>query len=257
MSVEGVMRRFLGWRRLLAEVAILAAMGAFIAALGAFGSDDFSVVRRFSYWIVNLVAGGLIGIAIDQAVRRWRISRWQRVWLVSAVMTPAVTLFVLGSILVILGNRSTFENYVGLLWQVFVIALPAMAARELVWREVEPRVETRTIVVPPMPEAEIAFRRRLSAKRRSARLIAIQAHDHYLRVHTDQGPELITLRFADALAELALAHGYKAHRSWWIAADAIETVTWRRGTGEARLTGGLTVPVSRGQAEVLKEAGWA
>jgi hypothetical protein len=256
MAVESLRTRSLGWRRLAAEMAFLAAMGAFIAMLGAFGSDNFSVVRRYSYWIVNLVAGGLIGIAIDQTVRRWPISRWRRVWLVSAAMTPPVTLFVLGSILVILGNRSTFENYVGLLWQVFVIALPAMAARELVWSEVEPRIETRTIVVPPLPEAEAAFRRRLSAKRRSARLIAIEAYDHYLRVHTDQGEELITLRFADALAELALAHGYRTHRSWWVAADAIESVTWRRGTGEARLVGGLTVPVSRGQAPVLKDAGW-
>jgi hypothetical protein len=156
MAVEGLTKNSWGWRRLAAEVAILAAMGAFIAMLGAFGSDDFSMVRRFSYWIVNLVAGGLIGIAIDQAVRRWPISRWRRVLLVSAAMTPLETLFVLGSILVILGHQSTFGNYVGLLWQVFVIALPAMAARELVWREVEPRVETRTIVVPPLPGTFIA-----------------------------------------------------------------------------------------------------
>jgi hypothetical protein len=62
------------------------------------------------------------------------------------------------------------DDYVGLLWQVFVVSLPVMTARELVWRKPEPRVETRTIVVPPLPEAEAVFRRRLSAKRRTARL---------------------------------------------------------------------------------------
>jgi hypothetical protein len=256
MSMEGSDKSVRIWRRLAAEVVLLAVMGAFLGALGAFGSDNFPAGPRYTYWMVNLVGGGLIGIAIDQLARRWPMSSWRRVVLVSVVMTPPVTLFVVGSIFVILRHRSTFGDYVALLWQVFLIVLPVMAARELVWRKPEPRVETRTIVVPPLPEAEAAFRRRLSAKRRTARLIAVEAHDHYLRVHTDRGEELITLRFADALAELALAHGYRTHRSWWIAADAIEGVRWRRGVGEARLVCGLVAPVSRGQAPVLKEAGW-
>ena len=112
------------------------------------------------------------------------------------------------------------------------------------------------MIAPPLPEAEAAFRRRLSAKRRGARLIAIEAHDHYLKVHTDAGEELITLRFADALEELALAHGWRVHRSWWVAADAVEAVRWRRGGGEIRLVGGLTAPVSRTHGPTLKEAGW-
>ncbi|MFD2498702.1 LytTR family DNA-binding domain-containing protein [Rhizorhabdus histidinilytica] len=94
-------------------------------------------------------------------------------------------------------------------------------------------------------------------QRRTARLIAIEAHDHYLRVHTDEGVELLTMRFADAMAELAQAHGHRLHRSWWAAADAIEAIRWRRGgAGEARLAGGLTAPVSRAQAPALKAAGW-
>ena len=114
----------------------------------------------------------------------------------------------------------------------------------------------RIIVAPPLPEAEAAFRRRLSAKRRGARLIAIEAHDHYLRVHTDAGVELITLRLSDAVEELAQAHGWRVHRSWWVAADAIEAVRWRRGGGEIRLPGDLRAPVSRTYSAHLKEAGW-
>ena len=137
-----------------------------------------------------------------------------------------------------------------------MICLPVMALRALVWRPPRTVVETRTVVAPPFPEAEAALRRRLSAKRRAARLIAVEAYDHYLRVHTDAGPELVTLRFASALGELAGAHGFRTHRSWWVAADAIETVRWRRGAGEARLAGGLIAPVSRAHAPALKAAGW-
>lgn len=39
-------------------------------------------------------------------------------------------------------------------------------------------------------------------------------------------------------------------------ADAIEGVRWRRGAGEARLSGGITAPVSRACAGALKQAGW-
>jgi DNA-binding LytR/AlgR family response regulator len=114
----------------------------------------------------------------------------------------------------------------------------------------------RLVVAPPLPEAEATFRRRLSAKRRAARLIAVEAEDHYLRVHTDAGDELLTARFAEALAELSGAHGYQTHRSWWVAADAIEKISWRRGSGEARLAGGLVAPVSRSHAPGLRQAGW-
>jgi DNA-binding LytR/AlgR family response regulator len=41
-----------------------------------------------------------------------------------------------------------------------------------------------------------------------------------------------------------------------VAADAIEKVSWRRGSGEARLAGGLVAPVSRSHAPSLRQAGW-
>jgi DNA-binding LytR/AlgR family response regulator len=143
-----------------------------------------------------------------------------------------------------------------LLWQVLIISALVMALRALVWRPVRTQVQTRVVMAPPLPEAEAAFRRRLSAKRRAARLIAVEAYDHYLRVHTDAGSELVTARFAEALDELAGAHGYQTHRSWWIAANAIEAVRWRRGVGEARLAGDVVAPVSRTRAPALKAAGW-
>jgi DNA-binding LytR/AlgR family response regulator len=41
-----------------------------------------------------------------------------------------------------------------------------------------------------------------------------------------------------------------------VAADAIDGVRWRRGAGEARLSGGLVAPVSRTYAPILRAAGW-
>jgi DNA-binding LytR/AlgR family response regulator len=128
-----------------------------------------------------------------------------------------------------------------------------MTLRALLWRRV---IETRTVVMPPLPEAERNFRLRLSARRRAAKLIAIEAEDHFVRVHTDIGSELVAMRFSQALDELSRAYGYRLHRSWWVAADAIEGVRWRRGSGEVRLAGGIVAPVSRSYAAALKSAGW-
>ena len=63
------------------------------------------------------------------------------------------------------------------------------------------------------------------------------------------------MRFSEAL-EASAAYGYRVHRSWWVAAEAIEGVRWTRGKGEVRLAGGLVAPVSRSYADILKSAGW-
>lgn len=242
-------------RRLAADLAILAAIGVLMGTLGPYGTDVAQLWLRYLYWMVSIVGGGVIGLVVDHLLGERVPARWPRVFLVSLAMTPPVTLFVWGANWVLLGDRTAFlPAFAQLLWQVFAISLPIMAVRALVWRD--PVIETRTLVEPPLPEHEAAFRRRLSARRRTARLLAVEAHDHYLRVHTDAGSELVTMRFADALAELARAHGYQVHRSWWIAADAIETVRWHRGGGVARLSGAIEAPISRTYRAMLREAGW-
>jgi hypothetical protein len=243
-------------RRWGIDLAMLVAIGLLMGFLSPFASERAPVVGRYVYWMICMVGGGLIGIVVDEPLSRRISSPWRRVAVVSVLMTPPVSLLVLTTEHLLMGGTFGWPNYQHLLWQVWPISLAVMVVRALAWRRAPARVETRTVIAPPLPEAEATFRRRLSARRRGARLIAIEAHDHYLKVHTDTGAELITLRFADALDELALAHGWRVHRSWWVVADAVEDVRWRRGVGEMRLAGGLVAPVSRTYAPVLKDAGW-
>jgi hypothetical protein len=244
------------WRRFAIELALLAALGAFMAAVGPYGSETRPWGVRIVYWLLAIVGGGVIGIAVDRLLERRLPALWPRVLAVSVAMTPGVMLLVFLLQSAMFGDHGFGWISLQFAWQVWVISLLVMAVRALVWRRPAAVVETRTLVVPPLPEAEAAFRRRLSAKRRAARLIAVEAEDHFVQVHTDAGIELLSMRFAEALAELALAHGWRVHRSWWVAADAIEGVRWSRGGGEARLAGGLSVPVSRSNAATLKDAGW-
>lgn len=240
-------------RRLAVDLLLLIGLGLAMAALGPYRTLDVPDLLRTAYWLAAVIGAGLVGIAADRALEPHIQAFWGRIAAVALVTTLPVTPFVyaLNAILLDLPRRPWLIPQ--LAWQVFVVVLLLMAMRALLWRRI---VETRTLVVPPLPEAERAFRLRLSARRRGARLIALEAEDHYVRVHTDAGSELLSMRFAEAVGELALAHGYRLHRSWWASADAVEAVRWKRGTGEARLAGGIIAPVSRSCAVALKQAGW-
>jgi len=237
-------------RRAAAELALMAAVGVLLAFLAPFDSSDRPLAFRMTYWVTLIVGGGVIGIAFDVAVGRKLKSFWARLLADCLLMTPFVSVLVMLVARLMYGAHWSLPNYGGLLFQVFIICLLVMALRQLAWRAAEP--------APHLAAAQPsdAFRQRLSARRREARLLAVEAEDHYLRVHTDAGDELITARFGDALQELAGWPGFRTHRSWWVAACAIETVKWSRGRGELRLTTGMVVPVSRSQAQALKAAGW-
>ena len=241
------------WRRLLLDLSLFAFFGFVMAELGPFRTLDAPQPLRTVYWLLAVFGAGLAAIVGDRVVARRVAGFWLRILAASLMITPPVTLYIYGLNAVMLDLPRRWWLLPQLAWQVLIVMLLLTTLRSLLWRRV---VETRTLVMPPLPEAERTFRLRLSAKRRSARLIAIEAEDHYVRVHTDAGSELVSMRFADAVQELERAYGYRLHRSWWVAADAIEDVRWTRGSGDARLAGGIQAPVSRAYAAALKAAGW-
>ena len=242
-------------RRLVVDLLILVAVGLLMSELGPYRTLDTPLLLRTAYWLVAVVGSGLFGIAVDSSAGPRFRTLWARVVGVALLITPPVTLFIYALNAYMLGLPRRWWLLPQLAWQVLIVMLLLMTLRALAWRRtVETR--TRTVVMPPLPEADRTFRLRLSAKRRAARLIALEAEDHYVRVHTDAGSELIAMRFADAINELALVHGYRLHRSWWAWAEAIEAVRWMRGGGEATLAGGIVAPVSRTYSAALKEEGW-
>jgi DNA-binding LytR/AlgR family response regulator len=97
---------------------------------------------------------------------------------------------------------------------------------------------------------------RLPEKLRDARIEAVEAEDHYLRIHTDAGSALILMRLSDAVEELAGVEGARTHRSWWVARHAVRKAERGGGRATLRLASGLQVPASRSYARELRRAGW-
>ncbi|MFX8624480.1 LytTR family DNA-binding domain-containing protein, partial [Acinetobacter baumannii] len=73
------------------------------------------------------------------------------------------------------------------------------------------------------------FLERLPLKLRGAEIYAVEAEDHYLRLHTSRGSDLILMRLSDAIVELEGLEGARTHRSWWVAKGAVRDA--KRGDG--------------------------
>lgn len=84
-------------------------------------------------------------------------------------------------------------------------------------------------------------------------ILAVQAEAHFIRVHTTRGQDLIHHRFGEAVQALAALPGERVHRSWWVAADAIDQ---RASNGTSlRLVNGLEVPIGRTYMMDARRAG--
>ena len=88
------------------------------------------------------------------------------------------------------------------------------------------------------------------------RLLHLHMQDHYVEVHTEEGSDLLLLRFRDALREVEGIDGAQVHRSHWVARAAVAGVERRSGRVALRLVNGSRVPVSRSFAPALRDRGW-
>jgi hypothetical protein len=96
---------------------------------------------------------------------------------------------------------------------------------------------------------------RLPERLRGAPVLALEAEEHYTKVHTDRGSTLLLLRFSDAMAEMEPQPGLQVHRSFWVSRDGVERVARVQRRLVIRLRGGVEVPVSRSFRLAVKSAG--
>jgi DNA-binding LytR/AlgR family response regulator len=239
------------WRGL----GLAALAGVVLALMGAFGSMEAPLGLRLVYWVPLMVAGGLWGHLCSRLVFRW-VDPDERPWLAILALTAAISGPV--SVLVWAVTGMVFEGEAYPLDALPYMVGPVltvtavMSALNVFLGKAQP-VQTHAALVGAAPSR---FPDRLPPRLRGAAIRAVQAEDHYLRIHTDRGSDLILMRLSDALDELEGLEGAQTHRSWWVARDAVRDVA--RGDGRATLTldGGLVAPVSRRYAKALRDAGW-
>lgn len=243
------------WADWAKNLAVGAAAGAFLAFVGALGTDELPLLRRLIYWIPMMCAGGVLGHLVGEAVGRF-VRAETNLWLFGAaialVLSAPLTLLVWvynGAFLGALQPTRTLPATFG----VVLVICAAMTA--LIMLASRPgRVTHAPAAGAPAPR--VRFMDRLPPKLKGAALYAVSAEDHYLRLHTSKGADLILMRLQDAIAELEGLEGAQTHRSWWVAKDAVESARRDGDKMILSLKGGVEAPVSRPNVRPLRQAGW-
>lgn len=249
--------RRLGWapyanvRGRFRGVLVSLSAAVFLSLAGAFGSAAASLPVRLAYWVALM----LLGYAWGSLVARFVLTRlkgitqnWLRVIVVAVILAIPFTAVAGAASALAFHAHFTLAALPGLGLSVLILSLAMTALNVL--------IETRREALAQVAPAPAKFLDRLPLQLRGAEVWAVEAEDHYLRLHTSKGQDLILMRLADAVAELEGVEGAQVHRSWWVARAAIAGA--RRGDGRATLTlkDGAEVPVSRTYAGLLRERGW-
>ncbi len=95
-----------------------------------------------------------------------------------------------------------------------------------------------------------------SAVARAEDVLAFRAEEHYVRIYTRGGQELVHYRFGDAVQEMPEQLGLRVHRSWWVAGDAVLSAKRGARRWQLSLESDIEVPVSDSYVQAVRAQGW-
>jgi hypothetical protein len=242
-------------RDLVRNLIVCVAAGVFLAMVGALGTLESPLPTRLLFWVPVMIGGA--GIAHFVAMATLMIPRaGANPWVFGAVLAVLVAIPITLLVWVhagwVLGTNIPVTELHLLYGPVLLISVAMTSV--IMLASIPGRVTHAPAADAPPVRAR--FVERLPAKLKGAVIYAVSAEDHYLRLHTSKGSDLILMRMSDALTELEGLEGAQTHRSWWVARDAVESV--RRDGDKVMLVlkGGAEAPVSRPNVRPLREAGW-
>lgn len=216
-----------------------------LTILAPLGTHRFAFGPRAFFWFGLCLAGGSGAGIFDSLNRKFDLT--ENVWLMAVGQSIISTLAVAAFVLAIYKPQSFLSALVTLFY-IWVIAIVISGIGAL--------LRGRNKLTPTAIEGRPALYDRLPPKLRSAEIYAIVSEDHYVRVHTSAGDELILMRLSDAVKETSPLPGLAPHRSWWVGERGVESVKRKDGKTSLLLKNGITAPVSRSRAKAVKAAGW-
>lgn len=240
------------WRQSITSprtLVVLVAIAFVLAMAGAFGTDErLRLLPRLFYWGAIVGLTFTVGSVISSLVlntTRGRLGYW--------IETALTSLMVgLGATAAVLAINFVVFAYVPDLTDLPAFLLPITAIAAIItftFRVFEQPGQTQD-ATPRTP----ALLARLPLDKRGA-LVALSSEDHYVRVQTTQGEELVLLRLSDAIREAAPTAGLHVHRSHWVAVNAVQSARRDGDRAVLSMTHGPDIPVSRANLALIKDAG--
>lgn len=242
---------------------IAAIVGFLLTMVGALETSQIGFLPRLAYWEILMLSGALIGLGVSEMVERWgrlRSRQWAEMPLIAILIALPLTLMVLGTSSIFFKVRQpTFEAFAVMFAITFTISLIMTALNYFIhWPgKVIPETPATAAHLSVEQNSPPKLAARLPLQYQQLEIIALEAEDHYLRVHFDDGAStLILMRLSDAIAELPAAHGAQTHRSWWVAKRAVNQIAKGDGRATLTLSTGVSAPVSRSFYKRLNDQGW-
>jgi DNA-binding LytR/AlgR family response regulator len=240
-----------------------AVVGLILAFVGALETSQIAILPRMAYWQILMLSGATIGLGVSEMVERWgkfRQQQWIEMPLIAVLIALPLSMMVVGTSTIFFGTAPpSLIGFSTMLGITFMISLAMTALNYLMhWPgKVEAQVTAEPVAAPVIEEQPNRFTERLPLPLRGLEIHALEAEDHYLRVHLAGGQStLILMRLSDAIAELPTDKGAQTHRSWWVAKAAVEGVTKGDGRATLRLANDIEAPVSRSFYKTLGDRGW-
>ena len=260
--------------RLLRGLIIGVIAAVVLAVVGALNTQTAPFPLRLAYWLTVVLPGSIIGLFMQSAVAgmgTFSDRRWLEILVVAVLVAiPHTFIVVVASMLMFgldtltVGILASFGGIV-LMFSLVLTSINYLTSKEVDIANGEPRA----MVAPPAPLPSsspplaepngvipAALAERMPPRLSNGRLIALEAEDHYLRIHTDLGHDIILMRMADAVGLLDALPGARVHRSWWVARSAVEGSSSANGRTTLQLATGIEAPVSRSIRPALAALGW-
>ncbi len=240
-------------RRWLGHGALVVGASALATIASPFGTSDLEIGPRFLYFFGMILVGCVQWVLIVRTIHRLTsIDPWPPIVGVIVASTVFAALMALEVHLVRgwlpgAAARSGVVPFFGLLAGMLAFCL---------FGQLLVRFVAATATDPPDDGGgEIRFLKRIP-NGIAGDLLCLRTEDHYLRIHTTAGSDLILFRLKDALAELDGADGMQVHRSYWVARDAIAAIERKGRKTILVLENGLHVPVSESFLPAVRDANW-
>jgi hypothetical protein len=257
-------------RRPAYQLGAAVLLGLVFGSIGPFGTFyDLAPPVRYAYWLIATIGGWAQIVLVGTLLEGWILPASRPLWLRSVISAAIGTVIISYEIPVLEAwFRPWNAGHLPPVWLLAVYNLPLTVSISLAFCFVFARdraAEEKAAAPPPPIAAPVAaapasppaipFLRRVPARLGQC-LLALEMEDHYLRIHTALGSDLVLCRLGDALAELEGCDGLQVHRSFWVARRAIAGHQRRNGRVTLTLTNGLEVPVSRTYLPAVRDAGW-
>ncbi|MEO1659595.1 MAG: LytTR family DNA-binding domain-containing protein [Pseudomonadota bacterium] len=230
--------------------AIVIGLGLIFAWLGVYNTGRLPFYKSFVFWTSTMAVGAGASVLIAPIIWGPRLETMAapfKIAIVAAIVSLPVTL----TLIVFFSSGIPSLDLILIQYSYVMVISLIVTTGAYVREAMMSKAEDRADDAAPIQ----TFLERLPVKFRTAELHAISSEDHYLRVHTSLGEELILMRLADAVRELNGADGLQVHRSWWVAKAGITDEKRVDGRSLLVLPSGTEVPVSRSYRSKAKEAG--